>query len=118
MPSRPDPSPPRQGTPEVGPLDGTTPVLPTIIDLSEPVPALGARPQASGLGVQVPVGESLVEHRLEDGELHRLLDEVEGAFAHRLDGQRHAAVPGEHHDLDERIGVLQLPQHVEPVLIG
>ena len=41
MPSQPDTSTVQSLPPNVGPLDGTTPVLPVIIDLAEPLPALG-----------------------------------------------------------------------------
>ena len=41
MQSHPEPNSSLTLPPNVGPLDGTTPVLPVIIDLSEPLPALG-----------------------------------------------------------------------------
>ena len=85
---------------------------------SEPVAPLVAHAEARCLGVQVAMGEGLVEDRLEHCELDGLLDEVEGAFAHGFDGQRHAAVPREHHHFDQRVGILEMAQDLETALIG
>ncbi len=50
--------------------------------------------------------------------LERLRDVVERAFPHRSDGGLDRRVGRDHHDHDLRVAGLEVPQHLEPGLVG
>ncbi len=60
-----------------------------------------------------------LDRPLEDGQqgvrLDRLLDEAVRPRLHRLDRLRHVAVPGDHDHLGVAVGLLELPQQLQPV---